>query len=132
LRQCFPKEQHCITVFGRNGVTSPFFGGNGVASAFLEETTWRWGTVFGGNGKEQHGMVLHEGVQRELHCLKVYQRNGATWVFTDGTALRELHHVDRLFGRASSSLKVCIFLLYWLTWNRNHTVAPVTWTRCLE
>jgi hypothetical protein len=117
LRQCFPKEQHCITVFGRNGVTSPFLEGtelrqhfwrerHGIGSLFLEGTARN--SIALGFTK---GMVLHEGVQRELHCLKVYQRNGATWVFTDGTALREPHHVDRLFGRDSSSLKVSIFLL---------------------
>jgi hypothetical protein len=37
LRQYFPKEQHCIAVFGRNGVTSPFLEGTELRKHFLGE-----------------------------------------------------------------------------------------------
>ena len=88
-QQVWVQEWRCVSVFGGNSIASVFSEETALRYHFLRER--RCVTVFGGNSKEQH-------------CIKVYQRNGVAWGFTERTALFEGLPKER-----------CYMGLYW--WN---------------
>jgi hypothetical protein len=60
------------------------FGGNGIASVFSEETALCYHFL-----RERHCVTVFGGNSKEQRCIRVYQRNGVAWGFTERTALFE-------------------------------------------